>query len=376
MMPRRAGGGYHDIEAHYEHLIRSGRYKPGQKLPTEMELAAQHGVTRTTIRRAFDGLGRKGLVKKMQGSGTRVAAASEVESRSRARVLIATPASQWGGGETDRPPRCHDMLYQYVESLVAALAGGGRPFQVLYFVEGPGGLDSLLAGARKEGAVGIIATDVHNSDTVDRLAAADVPVIFLDSNTAGRDVDRVKSDNASGARDATRHLLSTTSGPIAFLGNPALRREGNPHKERLDGYLDALREAGREADERYIFGGESPERAEAVERMLRLPQPPGAYMCSDDNMAVDAMECLHRHGVPVPARASVFGFGNLLSGLGAVPPLSTVLVDRRAMGLRAIELLQERLDRPSAPPRCVVAPGSLLLRQTTMPLSQQPPAGT
>ena len=50
--------------------IRSKRYPPGERLPTEPELAAQYSVNRHTIRRAISELEQHGLVRVEQGRGT------------------------------------------------------------------------------------------------------------------------------------------------------------------------------------------------------------------------------------------------------------------------------------------------------------------
>jgi len=50
--------------------IRHGIYEPGQRLPSEHELAEQYGVNRHTVRRSLTTLGQLGLVRSEQGSGT------------------------------------------------------------------------------------------------------------------------------------------------------------------------------------------------------------------------------------------------------------------------------------------------------------------
>lgn len=50
-------------------LIAQGRLKPGQKLPSERELAEQFGVSRTVIREAVRSLTAKGLLEVNAGSG-------------------------------------------------------------------------------------------------------------------------------------------------------------------------------------------------------------------------------------------------------------------------------------------------------------------
>jgi DNA-binding FadR family transcriptional regulator len=54
--------------------IRSGRLAPGSKLPTEQELMAAMGVSRTVVREAVAALRADGLVQTRQGSGAFVAA--------------------------------------------------------------------------------------------------------------------------------------------------------------------------------------------------------------------------------------------------------------------------------------------------------------
>jgi GntR family transcriptional regulator len=52
--------------------ITSGKIGPGDRLPGEPALAAQHQLSRVTIRRALDGLARDGLIERQPGSGTYV----------------------------------------------------------------------------------------------------------------------------------------------------------------------------------------------------------------------------------------------------------------------------------------------------------------
>jgi DNA-binding FadR family transcriptional regulator len=55
--------------------IRSGRIKPGEKLPTEQELVKLTGVSRTVVREAVAALRAEGLVVTRQGVGAFVTAA-------------------------------------------------------------------------------------------------------------------------------------------------------------------------------------------------------------------------------------------------------------------------------------------------------------
>ena len=50
--------------------IAAGRYRDGARLPTESELVARHGLSRQTVRRAFQDLVAEGMVYRVPGRGT------------------------------------------------------------------------------------------------------------------------------------------------------------------------------------------------------------------------------------------------------------------------------------------------------------------
>ncbi|QAY15906.1 helix-turn-helix DNA binding domain protein [Streptomyces phage Janus] len=50
--------------------IAQGAYRPGQTIPSEPQLAAEHGVSRPTVVRALELLKRDGWIESRQGYGT------------------------------------------------------------------------------------------------------------------------------------------------------------------------------------------------------------------------------------------------------------------------------------------------------------------
>ena len=63
--------------------IQSGRYPVGDLMPTEMELCAQFGASRFTVREAMKQLVQMGLVARHAGVGSRVQATAVFSSPSR-----------------------------------------------------------------------------------------------------------------------------------------------------------------------------------------------------------------------------------------------------------------------------------------------------
>lgn len=61
---------YLDLADRMREAFRGGLWRDGQALPSEADLCALHGVSRTTVRAALNVLETEGLVRRQQGSGT------------------------------------------------------------------------------------------------------------------------------------------------------------------------------------------------------------------------------------------------------------------------------------------------------------------
>jgi GntR family histidine utilization transcriptional repressor len=72
---------YEQVKAWIRQHIASGDWKPDAPVPSEAALMEQFGVSRMTANRALRELAAEGLVTRVQGSGTRVAALHRISSR-------------------------------------------------------------------------------------------------------------------------------------------------------------------------------------------------------------------------------------------------------------------------------------------------------
>jgi GntR family transcriptional regulator len=66
---------YHQLADLLTSRIRAGEYAPGDRIPSEHQLAAAHGIGRPTVRQALDVLVRRRMLVRRRGSGTYVAPA-------------------------------------------------------------------------------------------------------------------------------------------------------------------------------------------------------------------------------------------------------------------------------------------------------------
>src|ERR1700761_390508 len=80
---------YQQIARRIAASIEDGRYAPGDRLPSERELADDFGVSRPTIRDAMIALEFQGLVEARQGSGVYVRAAPQIAEDAAERDVVA-----------------------------------------------------------------------------------------------------------------------------------------------------------------------------------------------------------------------------------------------------------------------------------------------
>ena len=84
-----ASPAYAQIALQIENAIKTGKLHPGEKLLPERELAEQLGTARGTIKKAYEELGRKGLIEAAQGRGSFVSAVSAPPAGDRKERAVA-----------------------------------------------------------------------------------------------------------------------------------------------------------------------------------------------------------------------------------------------------------------------------------------------
>jgi LacI family transcriptional regulator, gluconate utilization system Gnt-I transcriptional repressor len=83
---------------------------------------------------------------------------------------------------------------------------------------------------------------------------------------------------------------------------------------------------------------------EGLARLLSSGYRPDAVFCSSDALAHGVLAEAQSRGLSVPGQLSVVGFGDLDFAAHTYPALSTVRIDRPAIGRQAAEALLARID--------------------------------
>lgn len=156
-------------------------------------------------------------------------------------------------------------------------------------------------------------------------------------------------DNRAGGRLATEHLIGHGRRRIAFLG------AGDDHypefRDRYLGYLDALADAGLNADPALQVDAITLEQAgaDAIGELFARGVAFDGIVAASDLIAIGAMQALERRGYAVPRAVSAVGFDDIPAAQQASPPLTTVQQDAKAAGEALVGTLLDRITGREPP---------------------------
>jgi DNA-binding LacI/PurR family transcriptional regulator len=344
--------------------IVSGRFKPGQKMPSETALVNKSGTSRITVGRAIRELQNLGLVDRIAGSGTYVRHTGKNERRPYLFGLLIPDL-----GETEIfEPICqgianapeaseHALLWGHADTKASKTEQAWRLCQQ-YISKKVSGI--FFAPLEFE----------SDADKVNRrilLAAkqAHVPVVLLDRRAA-RDPERNRPDlvginNRQAGYVATEHLLKLGCKRIGFLG---YHGSALTISERAAGYKDALAARGlRPAVDLPAFF--PPRKEQLLEwRAKGDVESIEAFVCVNDRIAGQLMQLLLSRHVRVPEDVRLVGIDDVSYASLLSVPLTTVHQPTREIGEAALRTMLDRIKAPHMPPREILLDGELVVRRS------------
>ncbi|MGE0522207.1 MAG: substrate-binding domain-containing protein [Variibacter sp.] len=101
----------------------------------------------------------------------------------------------------------------------------------------------------------------------------------------------------------------------------------------------------------------------AFRSLLSLKKLPTAIMCTNDTLGTGLLLEARRQGVAVPTDLSVTGFDNHAISAHLDPPLTTVEVSAKDLGVRIAEYILSRIEGRDCPEMSQL-PGNLILRES------------
>lgn len=338
--------------------------KPRSYRVTSFDVAAEAGVSQSTVSRALAG-------DPVVSEATRLRVA---EAARRLNYAVDENAARLRTGRTGtlavvvicRPGEDRKDLNPFTYALLGTIcaAASVRGYETLVsFQDGPQNLSGRYEERRKADGLIVIGTTQNLPAWQYYRDLGQAGMNWVCWGSPFDDIEWIRSDNAAGARLATDHLLQAGYRQIACIGSEAsLQRQ---FKERFDGYAQRLRIAGLEPWLVEIEEGQSREEQgrRAARQLLAGDRPFDAIFAVCDELALGALRELSDHGVRVPLDVGLMGFDGIRASAHAMPPLSTIEPDFTAAGDMLVAKLLAVIAGEAHQQRRV--PVTLLAREST-----------
>jgi LacI family transcriptional regulator len=211
----------------------------------------------------------------------------------------------------------------------------------------------------------ITATARLDHGLLDEMVAAGLPIVLVNRRLDDGPLPSATADDREGARQAVQHLAGLGHARIAHLGGP---QEVSTGHSRYEGFVAGMEQAGLAIDPdlvRFATAFTEPEGERLCAELVAGGARPTAIVAGNDLMALGCYDVFAAQGIDCPADISVVGFNNMPFSERFNPPLTTIGIPHYEIGAAAAQLLLDRLQQPDTPPRHIVLPPRLVVRQSS-----------
>ncbi len=384
--------------------IESGRFRSGDRLPSEAQLGSMFGLSRQTIRRATGELETERLVTRVQGSGTYIAAPhhtaadSDMDTGSprsgslpageRKAEAASTPPEQQGGyhfptfGSVRVPTFNIAVVSTFYESYIFpqtlkgiehVLAKNGYAMQVSFTDNRVNRERSILQSIlEKDNIDGMIVEPAKsalpnpNLGYYQAIRDSGVPILFFNASYRDFEAPCVRLDDVKIASKATQVLIDHGHKHLAgiFKGDD---RQG---PLRYQGFVETILRAGLKVRHEQVFWLDTPMTVNVgviEDYLFSRIQGCTGVLCYNDEVGCQFIDLALRRGLRVPEDLSVIGIDDsYLAGIGRVP-LTSFPHPKEELGRKVSEIMLRMIENPAYDGNYLFD-SNLVLRDSVAPL--------
>lgn len=236
---------------------------------------------------------------------------------------------------------------------------------------------------RENRVCGIITIGRISDERLLELKKHNLPLVLVDHSSLMEPADCILSNNKLGSYHMVRLLIENGYSRIGFFGD---LNYSMSIKERFFGYREAIlglpAVTGYAEASRYILRYSILDSVEQLViardagsiagKLRQIPEMPQAFVCSNDDAALQLIHALSQLGYRVPIDIAVTGFDNSALASAILPRLTTVNVHKEFMGRAAVQRLIWRMDHRGEPLESIVLNVETIERDSVCKLSSAP----
>lgn len=355
---------YQQLAGVIRNQIMNGELKPGDQLPSELDLVARYQVSRDSVRRALDLLVKAGMVKRVQGKGNFVYQWQEVQDQ--------------GGMIAFLVPDTRIFLFMnMLNGVVNASTSRGYSTIFSYLGQDEAEEAQNFEQLKARGVSGFIIfpkNDMEYDSAIWQLFQEGFPFILVDRFFPDLPCPFVGIDNVQAAYNAVSYILRRGYPTIGFATSADMKT--STIRDRFIGYRRALEDHGIEFRSEWLIQSpnhfSSPiysEEQEAIEidryrKLIQTPNRPSAIFAINDITAYLVSKAASLGGLRIPEDLALVGFDNDAFARRASVPLTTIAQPFEEIGARAAHLLVDRLRGSPSNFERVLLNTQLIIRQS------------
>lgn len=220
------------------------------------------------------------------------------------------------------------------------------------------------------GVDGIICIEFFNSSYIAELLELGQAFVFMDfpfdnASLKGK-YDVILPESMNTIKNFCMRLIKTDNcSSFGFVGDYT---HCCSFYERFVGMREALFLSGLPVDLRFSIthnDSEPYDTQSLINAVSAMEKMPDCFVAANDAIAVNLLNALTSLGKSIPKEVKIIGYDNIPESKKTNPPLTSVNVNKTAIGRRIVSLLFERLANPAQVNQTVYVSSKVVMRSTT-----------
>lgn len=352
---------YELIATNLVNQFQAGTIQIGEKLPTEQQLMQSYNVSRITVRLAMNLLEEKGLITRTAGKGTFYTGSIHAREGKKITIALIILFSV-------------NELLRIAEGITATLNDSDGKLLTYISNGNPEYERELCRKIIEEGTDGIIifpVDEISNREFFSDLEQRGYPLIFIDRSPL-TNCNLIQANNELGMYLMTEYLISCGHKRIAYISSFSY----SVLRDRFRGFSNAMKKHNLTVTRDSVVAlkkspttvSDNPENIyDEVEKLARQDNPPTAIICSNDIIALHAINKLRKMGEPYN-KISITGFDNATYSSKNAYSITTIEQDFNALGSTAIQTMLEIINNPRGKTYRIQTPVRIIKRDSVYPI--------
>lgn len=209
---------------------------------------------------------------------------------------------------------------------------------------------------------GLIFMQDVGRNLIEKAQKSGVPFVVVDSHSSKEDFSFITPDYFDAAHRATEYLIRNGHSRIAMIASDTVP---DFYKQTRKGFLKAMKEHNLPVDPELTGFAVQDEKSayEAAKALFaNREKAPTAVFCTVDIFMIGAVRCARDLGYRVPEDISFIGIDDILLSSYVEPPLTTMGIDKKQMGILAMDMLLQKIK--GKPVESMLLPMELIERKS------------